>query len=167
MKADLSVRNIAGIVAMSIALTACGGGSDSDSGTKETNTPVEPPVVTPPVKPPVVTPPVEPPVVKPPVVTPPVEPPVVKPPVVEPPVVKPPVVIPIPGDVKTQVSKIPNGDIASASLLASNIISIQRQACGLGGLSHDEDLAKISRNHAQYLAYLYSNGNITTNLHRQ
>lgn len=149
MKVSLSAKSMASIVAMSIFLAGCGGGSDGGSDSGTTKPPVKPPVVVPPVKPPVVVPPVDP-------VEPPVEPtdPVLPP-------------ITTPDDEEVQADKVPNTQIATASLLASNLISTQRQACGLGGLQHDEELAKISNNHAQYLAHLYSNANISINSHRE
>ena len=62
---------------------------------------------------------------------------------------------------------MPNEEIKSASLLANDLISLKRQSCGLGTLTYDKDLAKISDNHAQYLAYLYSRANIAINSHRE
>lgn len=152
MKVNLSAKSIAGIMAMSALLVGCGGGGGSDGGSTNPAPPKDP-------KPPVVIPPVIDP--EPPVTDPDPEPPVTEP---DP---EPPVTTPVPDDVEVPIDTVPNEEIKSASLLANDLISLKRQSCGLGTLTYDKDLAKISDNHAQYLAYLYSRANIAINSHRE
>ena len=64
----------------------------------------------------------------------------------------------VPSGDSTNSLKVENKEYQSESLLASNKISLQRQACGLNGLEHDDDLATLSKSHANYLQYLYSHG---------
>lgn len=150
MKVATYNKALAGALFSSLLLTACGGGGDG--GSKPTVQPptsggAKPPVTTP--EKPVVTAPEKP------AVTAPVVPPVKTP---EKPVVttpeKPPVTAPVvPPNSNGSKSAIEN----RAGLAVDNFISMQRQACGIGGYTHDEKLADISNKHANYLAHVFSN----------
>ncbi|WP_339343294.1 CAP domain-containing protein [uncultured Psychrobacter sp.] len=131
MKSALKVSNLTAIALSSLLLSACGGGGGGDS---KPTTPTTPPVVVPPT---------------------PVEPPVVPPTPVEPPVVVPPTPVEptLPDDLE-DLATIGSKNHEIAALAGSNTISLQRTACGLGGVSEDNELTKMAVKHAQYLAYV-------------
>lgn len=58
------------------------------------------------------------------------------------------------------MSSIKNANHADAALAGSNVISLERQGCGLGGLQYDEALAAISNKHAQYNQYVFSHASL-------
>lgn len=92
----------------------------------------------------------------------PVEPPVVTPPVELPPIELPPVVTPpnTDNDTKMPITSIGNQNHEAASLAVANFISLERQSCGLGGLSYDPKLAAMSIKHANYIQHVLANTNI-------
>ena len=136
MNKGFQTKKLLGLMVASVLLTACGGGG-SDSG----STPTTPPTVVPPITPPVVVPPITPPVVVPPV--------------------KPPVVVP-PSSNGSQaaIANIGNKNHEAAALAVTNFISLERKACGLGGLSYDPKLAAMSTKHANYIQHVLTNTNI-------
>ena len=130
MSKALQGKQVAGLLALSLALTACGGGSDSGSSSNNTPPVAKPPVTTPPV----------------------VVPPVTTPPVVVPPVTTPPSNS---GDgAKTPLASIGNKSHEGAALAVTNFISLERQSCGLSGLSYDPKLAAMSTQHANYIQHV-------------
>lgn len=132
MKPSVSSSVIASIIFSSALLTACGGGGSSDNNTSKPATPT-PPEITLPDKP--------------------VVPPAVKPTEPERPTVKP--VEPL---VKTDIEKKAEG--LRVGLAVDNFLSLQRQACGIGGYTYDDKLAEISYKHSNYLSYLFSSVNL-------
>lgn len=50
----------------------------------------------------------------------------------------------------------------SAGLAGSNVISMARTSCGLGGLSYDEDLAQSAVAHANYIKHVFINSQPST-----
>lgn len=68
----------------------------------------------------------------------------------------------------TSISSIGQKDQPSAALASANLISLERQNCGVGGLSYDEDLAAVSVKHAAYIAHVRSKTPINNmNPHRE
>ena len=66
------------------------------------------------------------------------------------------------------ISTIGNKNHPTASIAGMNLISLERQACGLGGLSYDNDLERLSVQHAQYIQHIFSNANVSSfNAHSQ
>lgn len=134
MKSALKARNLTAIALSSLLLGACGGGGGSDGGTNNSkpSTPTNPPVVVPPTL-------EEPLVIVPPTSTP-----------AEPPAAS---------DLE-DMAVIGSKNHVDAALVASNTISLQRMACGLGGVSEDAELTSLALKHAQYLAYVAERKNV-------
>ena len=66
------------------------------------------------------------------------------------------------------ISTVGNKNHPTASIAGMNLISLERQACGLGGLSYDNDLERLSVQHAQYIQHMFSNANVSSfNAHSQ
>ena len=131
MKKSSESKKIAGLLLLSIALSACGGGSGggSDGGSSKGNEQV-PPVVTPPEQPeqpeqPEVTPPSK-----------------------------------NDGKEKLPIASIGNKNHEDAGRAVAKLISSERKACGLGGLVYDEKLAAMSIKHGNYIQHVLSNTNI-------
>lgn len=123
-----------GLLALSMALTACGGGGSDGNSTGSTKPPVTPPVVEQPV------------------VEQPVTPPVVEQPVTPPSNTE--------KGAKTPLATIGNKNHEAASLAVTNFISLERQSCGLSGLSYDPKLAAMSIKHANYIQHVLTNTRI-------
>ena len=143
MKKVLASKGVSSVVFLSLFLAACGGGGGSD-GDSEKNKTTPPLVVETPTDPAPIDP----------LPTDPVDPEPTD------------SIDPVETDyTQVTISSLGNQEQLSASLLASNMISLNRKSCGLGGVSHDEELAAISRKHAMYLQYLYSNGQVNYSPH--
>lgn len=82
------------------------------------------------------------------------------PPVVTPPVVTPPDLDTNDTSSETSIASIGNKNHQIAALGVANFISMERQACGLGGLEYDPKLAAMSVKHANYIQYVLSNTKI-------
>lgn len=132
MKSSVSSSVLTSIIFSSILLTACGGGGSSDNNTAKSDAPTQP-EVTLPAKP--------------------VVPPAVKPIELEKPTVEP-AEPPIKNDMEKRAEEL------RAGLAVDNFLSLQRQACGIGGYTYDDKLAEISYKHSNYLSYLFSNVNL-------
>ena len=90
-------------------------------------------------------------------------PPVTTPPVTTPPVTTPPVTTPpanTGGGDKTPVASIGNKNHEGAALAVANFLSLERQSCGLSGLTYDPKLAAMSVKHANYIQYVQANTKI-------
>ncbi len=120
-----------------IILTACGGGGDSDNNSNNSNPPatVKPIESTQTLKP-----------------TKPATP--SKPSNSD-------AILPV-GDAKVTISSIDSKNYDQAALVGSNLISLQRQDCGLGGVEYDQELTEIATQHAQYIQHVFSNTTPTT-----
>ncbi|WP_201557658.1 CAP domain-containing protein [Psychrobacter sp. 72-O-c] len=81
-------------------------------------------------------------------------------PVVQPNLLKPDVVLPV-RDPEVNISSVDSKNYDQAALVGSNLISRQRQSCGLGGVEYNEELTKIATQHAQYIQYVFSNSTPT------
>lgn len=66
------------------------------------------------------------------------------------------VVLPV-GDSEVNISSVDSKNYDQAALVGSNLITLQRQACGLGGVEYDEALTQIATQHAQYIQHVFSN----------
>lgn len=168
MKSNFTKVGILGITSLSLILTACGGGGDGGGDGQSVVTPTDnnPPVTQPPKGEDTV--PVETPIAPPPV-TDPTDP--VKPDTGGNP---PPTPVPAPVDeinTQNETNFIKMGDKThiGAGLAASNLISMERQNCGMGGLSNDGALVGISGQHAKYVSHVLknSNGSAGYNIHRE
>lgn len=125
------------ILFSTVLLSACGGGSDSDSSDASTQPIIqsEPDEFVVPSK--------------------------SNEPVVQPKPSEPDIVLPV-GDAEVNISSVDNKNYNQAALVGSNLISRQRQRCGLGGVEYDEELTRIATQHAQYIQYVFSNTTPTT-----
>lgn len=132
MKSSVSSSVLASIIFSSIVLTACGGGGSSGNHTAKPSTPTAPEVTLP---------------------AQPIGPSAAKPTKPEKPSIK-----PVESPTETDIEKKSEG--LRAGLAVDNFLSLQRQACGIGGYTYDDKLAEISYKHSNYLSYLFSHVNL-------
>lgn len=134
MSFNMLAKSLATILCSTVFLSACGGGSDSESNNStaaDTDKPVKTEkTVTPPTSPVVTNEPTTP-VTKP------------KPPTTE-------------TQTEVDISTVENKSYESAGRAGSTLISREREQCGLGGVTQNEALTKIASQHAQYIQHVFS-----------
>lgn len=141
MTINTSVKSLTAAMVTTLLLSACGGGSGSDSGSSSTSSDDNTTSSAPPQT-------ITPPSISKPAPNTPDEPPSIEPPTAKPTVAQ------------DKISSIKNSNHANAALAGSNLISLERQSCGLSGLQYDEALAAISQKHAQYNQHMFSSARL-------
>ncbi|WP_440465265.1 CAP domain-containing protein [Psychrobacter sp. ASPA161_6] len=133
MTANTPQKNLAAVLFLAVFLTACGGGSDSDSSATSNDSPSQSQEV--------------------------ISEPITSAPVTatpddqdnEP-----------TNNVSVNKSDEPTENNAQAALSANNQFSLARTSCGLGGLSMDTALDDIAIQHANYIKYVFANSSPTS-----
>ena len=133
MTANTPQKNLAAVLFLAVFLTACGGGSDSDSSSTSNDSPSQSQEV---ISEPITSAPVT---------------------------AEPDDQDNEPNDnVPVNTSDEPTENNAQAALSANNQFSLARTSCGLGGLSMDTALDDIAIQHANYIKYVFANSSPTS-----
>ncbi|WP_352309855.1 CAP domain-containing protein [Psychrobacter sp. W2-37-MNA-CIBAN-0211] len=134
MTANTPQKNLAAVLFLTVFLTACGGGGDSDSSSTSNDSPTE------------------------------LQEEIISEPITSIPVTATPDDQDNEpnDDVPVNTSNEPTENNAQAALSANNQFGLARTSCGLGGLSADTALDDIAIRHANYIKYVFANSTPTS-----